>query len=134
MKTALVFVVVAIALGFGVDLLGDLTQSRPDQVQADEVSEVVLSVDQDRFGGGLDAAANALWAVCMAQTPSRMAADDRLQSLGHGRYRAVLEPAIGDNDERQLVGCLEDLTVERVLGDVESVRTLPAAPYAGRTG
>ena len=133
MKAAVAFVVVAITLGFGVDLLGDLTQSRPDQVHADEVSEIVVSVDQDRFGGGLDAAANALWAVCAAQTTSRMA-EDRLQSLGRGRYRAVLEPAIGDNDERQLVGCLEDLTVERVLGDVETVRTLPAAPYAGRTG
>jgi hypothetical protein len=129
MKTAAVFVVVAIALGFGVDLLGDLTQSRPDPVYADEVSEVIMSVDQDRFGGGENAAADALWAVCAAQTTSRMA-DGRLQSLGDGRYRAVLEPAVGDNDERQLVGCLEDLTVERVLGDVESVRTLPASGYA----
>jgi hypothetical protein len=130
MKTAAIFVVVAIALGFGVDFLGDLTQSRPDPVDADDVSEVILAVDQDRFGGGEDAAANALWAVCAAQTPSRMAADGRLQSLGDGRYRAVLQPAVGDNDERQLVGCLEDLTVERVLGDVESVRTLPASEYA----
>ena len=134
MKAAIVFVVVAIALGFGVDLLGDLTQSRPDPVYADEVSEVILSVNEDRFGGGEDAAADALWAVCAAQTTSRMAADDRLQSLGDGRYRAVLEPAVGDNDERQLVGCLEDLTVERVLGDVQSVRTLPAAGYVRRAG
>jgi hypothetical protein len=111
MKTAAIFVVVAIALGFGVDFLGDLTQSRPDPVDADDVSEIIL-------------------AVCVAQTPSRMAADGRLQSLGYGRYRAVLQPAVGDNDERQLVGCLEDLTVERVLGDVESVRTLPASGYA----
>jgi hypothetical protein len=133
MKTAVVFVVVAIALGFGVDILGDLTQSRPDPVYADEVSEIVLSVDQDRFGGGEDAAADALWAVCAAQTNSRMA-DDRLQSLGDSRYRAVLQPAVGDNDERQLVGCLEDLTVERVLGDVESVRTLPASGYDRRAG
>jgi hypothetical protein len=133
MKTAAVFVVVAIALGFGVDLLGDLTQSRPDPVYADEVSEIIMSVNQDRFGGGEDAAADALWAVCAAQTTSQMA-DGRLQSLGDGRYRAVLQPAVGDNDERQLVGCLEDLTVERVLGNVQSVRTLPASGYVRRAG
>jgi hypothetical protein len=133
MRTAAVFVVVAIALGFGVDLLGDLTQSRPDPVYADEVSEIIMSVDQDRFGGGGDAAADALWAVCAAQTASRMA-DGRLQSLGGGRYRAVLQPAVGDNDERQLVGCLEDLTVERVRGNVQSVRTLPASGYVRRAG
>jgi hypothetical protein len=134
MKAAAIFVVVAIVLGFAVDFLGDLTQSRPDPVHAAEVSEVILSVDQDRFGGGQDAAADALWAVCSAQTTSRMALTDRLQSLGDGRYRAVLQPAVGDNDERQLVGCLEDLTVERVLGDVKSFRTLPAARYVQRAG
>jgi hypothetical protein len=133
MKTALIFVAVAIILGFGVDLLGDLTQSRPDRVGAAEVSEIVLSVDEDRFGGGQDAAADALWAVCSGQTTSRMAVTDHLQSLGDGRYRAVLQPAVGDSDERQLVGCLEDLTVERVLGDVESFRTLPASGYVRRS-
>jgi hypothetical protein len=58
-----------------------------------------------------------------------MAGDGRLEPLGEGRYRALLQPAVGQHDERQLVGCLEDLTVERVLGDVESVRTLPAAAF-----
>jgi hypothetical protein len=134
MRTAFVFVVVAVVLGFGVDFLGDLTQSRRDPVDADEVSEIVLSVDQDRFGGGQDAAANALWAVCAAQTTSRMVVTDHLQPLGDRQYRAVLQPAVGDNDERQLVGCLEDLTVERVRGDVESFRTLPASGYAQRAG
>jgi hypothetical protein len=126
MKRALVVLAVAIAVSLGVDFLGDLTQSRPDRVNADEVSEVILSVDEDRFGGGRDAAADALWAVCWAQTSSRMAGDGHLQSLGDGRYRAVLQPAVGQNDQQQLVGCLEDLTVERVLGNVESVRTLSA--------
>ena len=54
-----------------------------------------------------------------------MTGDGRLDALGDGRYRVVLRPAVGDHDERKLVGCLEDLTVDRVLGDVESFRTLP---------
>jgi hypothetical protein len=37
----------------------------------------------------------------------------------------VLRPAVGEYDERQLVGCLEDLTVDRVLADVETFRTYP---------
>jgi hypothetical protein len=38
----------------------------------------------------------------------------------------VLAPAVGEHEERKLRGCLEDLTVDRVLGDVESWRTLRA--------
>jgi hypothetical protein len=130
MRRFAVVVVLVAAIVIAIDVLGDLTQTRPDSVSADEVSEFVVSVDEDRFGGGRDAAANALWAVCASQTASRLAADGRLEPLGDGRYRAVLHPAVGPSDERQLVGCLEDLTVDRVYADVKSVRTLPASAFA----
>ena len=128
MKRILVLAVFVAAVAIAVDILGDMTQTRPDEVNEDAVTEVILRVDEDRFGQGRDAAADALWSVCWAQTSSRMVltGDGRLEALGDGRYRAVLRPAVGHHDERQVVGCLEDLTVDRVRADVESFRTYPA--------
>ena len=64
--------------------------------------------------------------MCAGQTRSQVAAGGELAPIAGGRYRVVLEPAVGDHERRKLVGCLEDLTVDRVLGDVESFRTLAA--------
>ena len=124
MKRIAIAVALALAAVLAVDVLGDLTQSRPDPVQADAVTELVLTVEQDRFAQGTAGAASALWAVCAGQTASQPT--ELLTDLADGRYRVVLAPAVGEHEERKLRGCLEDLTVDRVLGDVESWRTLRA--------
>ena len=119
MKRILVLLLLVVGTIAAVDLLADATQSRPDRVRADEVTELVVDVDVDRFNPGEAAAADALWAVCAAQTRSRPTTADGPEPLGDGRYRLILTPAVGEHDERKLVGCLEDLTIERVRGDVE---------------
>jgi|HigsolmetaAR201D_1030396.scaffolds.fasta_scaffold42444_1 hypothetical protein len=129
MKRVLVVVALLIGGALGVDVLGDLTQSRPDPVRAGAVTELVVRVEQDRFAQGDDAAAEALWAVCAGQTTSRPATTP--VALDGGRYRIVLAPAVGENEERKLRGCLEDLTVDRVLGDVVSWRTIPVGGGGG---
>ena len=117
---AVVIVVAVVAIGE----LSDLTQSRPDAIREGSVTELVVAVNEDRFGPGQDAAADALWAVCAAQTSSRVVdGTSGLESLGGDRYRVRLRPALGRHGELKLVGCLEDLTIDRVLGDVKSVRT-----------
>lgn len=124
---AVALVVVAVV---GIGRLSDLTQSRPDPVRANSVTELVVAVNEDRFAPGQDAAAHALWAVCRAQTSSNVVGEgDGLESLGGDRYRVILRPALGRHGELKLVGCLEDLTIDRVLGDVELVRNFePASP------
>ena len=124
MKRAAIVVALMAALAVVVGELGDLTQSRPDEVRDDAVTEIVLAVDEDRFAPGQDAAAAALWGVCAAQTRSHVADGGALAPTDDGRYRVVLQPAVGDHERRKLVGCLEDLTVDRVLGDVESFQTI----------
>ena len=37
------------------------------------------------------------------------------------RWQVTIEPAIGEHGENRLVGCLEDLTIDRVIGDVVAV-------------
>jgi hypothetical protein len=126
MKRVAITVAVVATLVLLVGELGDLTQSRPDLVRHDAATEIVLTVDEDRFAPGQDAAATALWSVCAGQTSSRVTGDGALAPIAGGRYRVVLRPAVGDNERRKLVGCLEDITVDRVMGDVESFRTVPA--------
>jgi hypothetical protein len=123
MKRVLIVLALVIGAAIAVDELADLTQSRPDQVNTAAVTEIVLDVDHDRFGTGQDGAAEALWAVCAAQTHSR-ADGGGLERVDDGRYRVVLTPAVGHHEERKLVGCLEDLTVDRVRGNVESIHTM----------
>jgi hypothetical protein len=124
-KLVVVLALVIVTIG-GLDVLADATQSRPDPVRAGEVTELVLAVDEDRFGPGEAAAADALWAVCAAQTKSRPTTPGGPEALGDGRYRVVLAPAVGEHDRRKLVGCLEDLTIDRVRGNVLAFRHSPA--------
>ena len=84
-------------------------------------------MDEDRFAPGEADAAAALWAICAAQTSSRVIGDGELRPIGDGRYRVVLRPAVGHHEQKKLTGCLEDLTVDRVVGDVESFRTFSLA-------
>ena len=56
----------------------------------------------------------------------RPTTDGGPEALGDGRYRVVLAPAVGEHDQRKLVGCLEDLTIDRVRGDVVAFRHTPA--------
>jgi hypothetical protein len=38
-------------------------------------------------------------------------------------YTVSISPAIGENGRKRLVGCLEDATLDRVIGPVESITT-----------
>jgi hypothetical protein len=119
-------VVVLVVLGtVAVAALSELTQSRPDTPNRAADSELVIAVDENRFRGGADGAAAALWAVCVGQTNSRPPEGGALVEIDEGRYRAVLRPAVGDGERRKLVGCLEDFTIERVRGNVQSFREVP---------
>ncbi len=50
----------------------------------------------------------------LGQTSSRASDDGALAPAAGGRYRVALRPAVGEHERRKLVGCLEDLTVDRV--------------------
>lgn len=118
-------VVGAVALGamalVAVWGLARATQNRADGLKSGTRSEVVLEVET-RDVHDPNTAARGLWGTCQQTVDEK-----RLQSfevLGDGRFSIVVEPAIGEHDERRLVGCLEDFTIERVLGDVIEIRDL----------
>jgi hypothetical protein len=47
-----------------------------------------------------------------------------IERLGKGRYRAVLEPALDDTNQRQFRGCLEDWVIDHVKIDVEELTNI----------
>ncbi|MDQ4098497.1 MAG: hypothetical protein M3144_11605 [Actinomycetota bacterium] len=128
MKRAVLLAVLFAAAVAGVDWLGDLTQDRPDRVSSGSRTEVVLDVRvrHDRAPANL-ATAQGLWGACQNTVRQRLAAPG-LVDLGGGRFRAVTEPAIGEHAWRRLQGCLEDMTIDRVRGEVVAKRNFTAAP------
>ena len=119
----IVTIVVIVAVGAaGVIALLELTKNRPDPIEKGSTSEVVLSVATkppltERQG------AASLWAVCLLRAHQHHLVGQRETRRGDRVY--LIKPALGEHSRRRVVGCLEDATLERVLGDVSEVRTRP---------
>jgi hypothetical protein len=121
---ALAVLAVAVMGALGIVGLAELTQNRPDPVETGSATVVTFNVDTRDYQRGDGAAAQALWAVCSATvggdvsgvpTPAEEAVDDG--------YTVAISPAIGENGRKRLVGCLEDATLDRVMGHVQSITT-----------
>lgn len=114
----------AVMCALGVSGLAELTQNRPDPVKAGSATALTFDVDTRDYQRGDGAAAQALWAVCAATVggevssvpaPAAGTVDDA--------YTVSISPAIGENGRKRLVGCLEDATLDRVIGHVQSITT-----------
>ena len=124
-RVALVAVLLIVGI-LGVDELGDLTQSRADSVPPGSRSEIVLEIDTRGYRQPVDDAAANLWGACAGIVRHRLDSAAGFEPVGDDgdEVRFWVEPGLGRNAERKLVGCLEDATLDRVVGDVESVRLI----------
>ncbi len=120
MKRIVIFLGVAVALGLGVKLMADATMNKPDEAVTGSTSVVEFEVSIHDFQRGKPAAANALWAVCSATVPGDVS--PLPEQIGD-HWQVTIEPALGEHGEKRLLGCLEDLTIDRVVGTVVDVRT-----------
>lgn len=105
----------------GVHGLADLTQNRPGPVVEGSVTTVAFEVATHDFHGSDAAAAPSLWAVCQ---PTVSGHKSDVTGSGDG-FRVTVSPAFGENGRKRLTGCLEDATVDRVLGHVTSLSHTP---------
>ena len=117
-KRALVVLGLGGAAFLAIDVIGDATQTRPDHVRDDYVSEVVFDIDT-RLQRDEARLAAGLWGACQNTVTNE--ALDGLVRLGDDTFKVVLTPELGTHARQRLVGCLEDATIDRVLGDVVSV-------------
>ena len=69
---------------------------------------------------GEPAAAAALWAVCAGTVGGEVSA---VPTSDGDAWRVTIAPAIGEHGENRLVGCLEDVTIDRVIGDVVAIES-----------
>jgi hypothetical protein len=120
MKRVVIIVGVLAALVVGVKVMADATQNRPDEVVAGTSSVVEFKVSTRDFQRGEPAAADALWAVCASTVGGDVS--PRPEPV-QGRWRVTISPAMGEHGEQRLVGCLQDLTIDRVVGRVTTVNT-----------
>ena len=113
--------VVGLAIGVvGVLALREATLSTHEAVDARE-TRLVLSGETK--GGEehqtLSEMVEAQVLTCRLEVESDLAGP--IERLGHGRYRAVLVPALDDSNQRQFRGCLEDWVIDHVRLDVEAL-------------
>jgi hypothetical protein len=115
---ALGILVLAVVTGAGIVGLAELTQNRPDEAVAGSSTIVTFDVATRDYRGGDDTAAQALWAVCSATVPGDVTAPAAATT---GDFQVTITPAIGENGRKRLLGCLEDGTLDRVMGHVSDV-------------
>jgi hypothetical protein len=119
-------VVVAALLLYGaIDVVGDATQTRPDQPTAGLTTSLVVAVRHREAGRSALETTEALWTTC--QSTFRRALSGRLVDLGGNRVRLEVTPGLGEHAQRQFLGCLEDATFDRVQADVVSSTTGPTS-------
>lgn len=109
---------------FGIDAMADATQTRADERHADLQTEVVIHVEGKGYKQSLDTAAWALWASCSATVEGTLL-DPGIEALGDGDFRFAVAPSIGHHGKERLLGCLRDLTVDRLKSSVTLVRDVP---------
>jgi hypothetical protein len=100
--------------------LAEATQTRGDPKIAGTRSEVVIEVETRRYRQDLETAAAALWGSCSATVGRDLLYG--VERIAGNRFRLVVTPSLGRYGSERLVGCLEDLTIDRVRADVVSLR------------
>jgi len=109
--------VLAVLTIFGVIALADLTQNRPDPVVEGSYTTVDFDVATRRYSGSELLAAQSLWAVCQSTVGGEKTAVTEVDD----HFSVTVSPAFGENGRKRLTGCIEDVTVDRVMGHVVSL-------------
>jgi hypothetical protein len=118
-RIALTIVGAAVAVVAVMGLMA-ATQNRPDPRIAGTSSDITFDVRVGSRPGGEAAAAQGLWAVCGATLGSVDVGP--LEPAGDA-WTVHVEPAVGEHAHKRLQGCIEDLTIPRVRGDLHAVTT-----------
>jgi hypothetical protein len=117
------------ALGLAIGVLGVLslreaTLSTHGRVDPDSQVEIVLQAESRRAEPNqtLPEMVDALLLTCRLEVSSDLVGS--VDAQGDGRFRAVLQPALDETNQKQLRGCLEDWTIDSLRADVVRVRGL----------
>lgn len=101
--------------------LREATLSTHHPVPPDSTIEVVFDAREkgSEPSQSLDEIVEAKLLSCRLEVTSDVVGE--IESLGDGRYRAVLAPTLDQTNRRQFRGCLEDWGIDHVQIDVVSL-------------
>ena len=123
--TQVVVGIAGLAIGvLGVLSLREATLSTHGRVDPDSRVELVLHAETHRPEPRqtLPEMVEALLLSCRLEVSSDVVGP--IESVGDGRFRAVLQPALDETNRKQLTGCLEDWTIDSLRAEVISVHTI----------
>lgn len=103
-------------LAGGIALLAQVTRYVPDTRPTTGSTTYELLVELREGGGDRATVVQALWLSCRENLGD--AARAEIHEAGPDRVSMTVEPRIARNDDRRFVGCLEDVTLDRVRVDV----------------
>ncbi|HEX6419121.1 MAG TPA: hypothetical protein VFZ77_11515 [Acidimicrobiales bacterium] len=116
---------IGIAIGaLAVSGLREATLSTHQPVPPGSTVEVVLEAEErgSEPGQSLDEIVTTKLQLCRLEVTSDVVGE--VESLGGGRYRAVLSPTLDQTNRRQFRGCLQDWRVDHVRVHVVSLTDL----------
>jgi hypothetical protein len=112
-----------LGIGAGIDVLGDMTQTRPDVIDPDAQTVLDMEVRGSVADSDRERVVDHLWSVCTSpdvfrtrQLPIPVVTHD-----ASGVTRIVVDADIGDHSIARLRGCLNDAKIEKVQARVLSV-------------
>jgi hypothetical protein len=114
----------------GVLALREATLSTHQPVDPDSQVEVVFDAEarHREEGQTLDELAEALVIACRLEVSSDIVGEvEAVVDPDHDgdRFRAVLQPAFDETNERQFRGCMEDFTLDQLRAHVLRIEPLP---------
>lgn len=118
--------VAALLLYGAIDVISDATQTRGDPDTSGTTTALVLSITHRGVGRDAAETTEGLWQTCRSRFRRPMTAEEP-RSLGGNRVLLEVTPGLGDEAERQFLGCLEDATFDRVQAHVLSSTTGPTS-------
>jgi hypothetical protein len=126
MKRVLIIAVGAILAVVGVVALASATQNRPDAVDPNSASRIVIEVNTKGFDPVL--AANGLFAACH-QTVDHMEVIGGVTPVAgeDDTFALVVRPSLGEHSRRRFEGCLKDGTIDRVWANVLAIENSSVA-------
>ncbi len=113
--------VTALSLAALADVVGDVTQTRPESTIDDEVTMVQMRVTTRHYKGDLGEAAEAAWSACSGHAHGQA----ELRHVADDRYEIRISPAAGPQSRHRIEGCIEDANTERIRAYTMSIGNVP---------
>jgi hypothetical protein len=119
-RAAVGLLLVGVVTVVGVVALADATKYEGGLGRTERTT-IDFTVDAKHYHHDLEDAAASLWYACLSSVGWEGASAP--VQLGGSTFRAEIRPGLPEDSRRRFRGCMEDGTVDKVQGDVLSMRT-----------